>query len=619
MNKTTFWKKGLVVAMICLLMSLSIPITLSNEKYFENNYSSDFGILSLKAESADLFYSNHGHIGRIWLPNYFIVLHIYGGEAELKINGKTQEVELPIYIMLRRFFGFGPSVHNSKYEQNISVNFFGICGETIAIPFDVLIDYIYEQHIFNVDDITDFGQTAWGLASGDFNDDQYVDFAVSSATVPFSCSTISVFYNDGNLGFKQDNVFTFSYSYISDLDSGDYDNDGDIDLMFTYSEYVWDQGIPVNVNGTVNLLFNDGKNKFSNYTMVAWHGPGTPYDPENRINPQLTSADYDMDGDIDFLVGDNSGKVEFYMNNGSGNFTSDGVIHDFGFCSWGLASEDYDGDGDIDFLVASGISPVYFDGYVYLKRNMMVESNYSTCFEPGSGEILFNISSATGSGSLQILDYDLDGDFDIIITLMDMFFLYLYEQDSFNYYYLGRLPLNDEGYADDLSLGGLTSSDYNNDGKKDIIFGGVQGTVRIGVNNYGQLVPLRPWIKEPLDVRPNEEAEFIFVTKDINGDDVYYYVDWGDGTNSGWVGPYASGEEMVLNHSWPKARAYLIKAKAKDDDGESEWKEYVLIIFKGRKSSSLNLESLFTDYNGFLLFTPTIKGTLTRVKSVRDF
>ena len=618
MNKTTLWKKGLGVGMICLLMLLSIPITVSNEGYFENNYRSGFGILSLKAESADIFYSDYGHIGRIWLPNHFIVLHIYGGETELKINGKTQEVELPVYIMMRRFFGFGPLVHNSKYEQNISVNFFGICGETIVIPFDVLFDFIYDQHIFNVDDITDFGQTAWGLTSANFNNDQYVDFAVSSATVPFSCSTISVFYNDGNLGFTQDNVFTFSYSYISDLDSGDYDNDGDIDLMFTYSEYVWDQGIPVNVNGTVNLLFNDGENNFGNCTMVAWHGPGIPYHHENRINPQLTSADYDMDGDIDFLVGDNSGKVEFYVNNGSGNFTSNGVIHDFGFCSWGLTSDDYDGDGDIDFLVASGISPVYFDGHVYLKRNMMVESNYSTCFEPGSGEILLNISSFTGSGSLQVLDYDLDGDLDIIITLMDMFFLYLYEQDGFNYYYLGRLPLNEEGYADDLSLGGLTSSDYNNDGKEDIIFGGVQGMVRLCINNYGQLAPLRPWIREPPGVRPGEEAEFTFVTKDINGDDVYYYIDWGDGTNSGWVGPYASGEEVMLNHSWTKARAYLIKAKAKDDDGESEWKEYVLIIFRERASSSLDLVYPFTDYNGFLLFAPTIQDSTSELESVRD-
>ncbi|UCD13179.1 MAG: hypothetical protein JSW60_06365, partial [Thermoplasmatales archaeon] len=237
----------------------------------------------------------------------------------------------------------------------------------------------------------------------------------------------------------------------------------------------------------------------------------------------------------------------------------------------------------------------------------------------GNGEILLNISSATGSGSLQVLDYNLDGDFDIITCLMDMFFLYLYEQDGFNYYYLGRLPLNEKGYADDLSLGVLTSSDYNNDGKEDIIFGGVHGNVRLCINNFGQLPPLLPLIKEPPGVKPGEEAGFKFVTKDINGDDVFYYVDWGDGTNSGWVGPYASGEEVVLNHSWPKARAYLIKAKAKDDDGESEWKEYVLIIFRGRSSISLDLVCPFTDYNGFLLFSSTIQGTTTELESVRDY
>ena len=63
----------------------------------------------------------------------------------------------------------------------------------------------------------------------------------------------------------------------------------------------------------------------------------------------------------------------------------------------------------------------------------------------------------------------------------------------------------------------------------------------------------------------------------------------------------------------------MIKAKAKDDDGESEWKEYVLIIFKERASSSLNLVYPFTDYNGFLLFEPTIQDSTSKLESVRYY
>ena len=91
----------------------------------------------------------------------------------------------------------------------------------------------------------------------------------------------------------------------------------------------------------------------------------------DRFNPELTSADYDADGDIDFLVGDNSGKVEHFINDGYGNFVSNGVIHWYGHLSWGLTSGDFDGDGDIDFLVAANNKYGTLEGNVWLKRNQL--------------------------------------------------------------------------------------------------------------------------------------------------------------------------------------------------------------------------------------------------------
>jgi hypothetical protein len=61
-------------------------------------------------------------------------------------------------------------------------------------------------------------------------------------------------------------------------------------------------------------------------------------------------------------------------------------------------------------------------------------------------------------------------------------------------------------------------------------------------------------------------------TVDINGDDVYYYIEWGDGQVDEWVGPYASGEDVEITHQWDTKGTYTIHAKAKDIYGiESNW------------------------------------------------
>jgi len=51
---------------------------------------------------------------------------------------------------------------------------------------------------------------------------------------------------------------------------------------------------------------------------------------------------------------------------------------------------------------------------------------------------------------------------------------------------------------------------------------------------------------------------------DPDGDQLYYLFDWGDGSNSSWVGPYASGATASANHSWSSSGTYLVKVKVKD-------------------------------------------------------
>ena len=59
---------------------------------------------------------------------------------------------------------------------------------------------------------------------------------------------------------------------------------------------------------------------------------------------------------------------------------------------------------------------------------------------------------------------------------------------------------------------------------------------------------------------------------DPDGDKMYYFIDWGDGSNSSWLGPYVSGTMIHVNHTWTNKMNSTIRAKAKDIlDAESDW------------------------------------------------
>ena len=71
-------------------------------------------------------------------------------------------------------------------------------------------------------------------------------------------------------------------------------------------------------------------------------------------------------------------------------------------------------------------------------------------------------------------------------------------------------------------------------------------------------------------------AEYSYTASaiDPDGDKIYYMFDWGDGTNTSWLGPYDSGEEVNVSHAWVKRGTYEVKVKAKDINGaESAWSD----------------------------------------------
>jgi hypothetical protein len=64
------------------------------------------------------------------------------------------------------------------------------------------------------------------------------------------------------------------------------------------------------------------------------------------------------------------------------------------------------------------------------------------------------------------------------------------------------------------------------------------------------------------------------VATDPDSDRLYYWFDWGDDSNSGWLGPYRSGRNCTASHSWSSKGDYVIMVKVKDQHGiESDWSD----------------------------------------------
>jgi len=82
-------------------------------------------------------------------------------------------------------------------------------------------------------------------------------------------------------------------------------------------------------------------------------------------------------------------------------------------------------------------------------------------------------------------------------------------------------------------------------------------------------------------------------TVDPDGDNIYYFFDWGDGSNSGWVGPYASGVTASASHIWSSSGTYHVRVKAKDtNNAESSWSSYLSVTISPSNAPPVTTYSL---------------------------
>jgi len=100
-----------------------------------------------------------------------------------------------------------------------------------------------------------------------------------------------------------------------------------------------------------------------------------------------------------------------------------------------------------------------------------------------------------------------------------------------------------------------------------------EDTTWVWIQEYND-APDKPSIVGETNGKKETSYEYNFTSTDPEGLHIWYYIEWGDNQNTGWIGPYDSGKAITESHKWWSKGEFTIRCKAKDLYGdESEWGE----------------------------------------------
>lgn len=245
-----------------------------------------------------------------------------------------------------------------------------------------------------------------GAILEDFDGDGLLDIVTSTFDPRGS---LSFYRNDGENGFQDRSQASGLSSQLGGLNciGGDYDGDGDVDILVLRGAWLFDDGKIRN-----SLLRNDGDGTFTDVTRYA--GLAEPAGPTQAA----TWGDFDNDGDLDLYVANESRlrvrglkgsyPSQLFRNNADGTFTdiatTAGVVNDR--YAKGVAAGDFDNDGDLDLYVSN------------LGPNRLYRNNADGTFTdvaPAAG-----VSEPAGrSFACWFFDYDNDGWLDLFAAAYD--------------------------------------------------------------------------------------------------------------------------------------------------------------------------------------------------------
>ena len=265
------------------------------------------------------------------------------------------------------------------------------------------------------------GDTGFGLGvtAGDYNNDGHPDLYVSN-------------YGP-NVLYRNNGDGTFSVEAgAQDVTAGnkvgggvsflDMDSDGDLDLYAAnYIKFSYDMRVPNTFRGFKSypgplvfppepddLFRNNGDGTWTNVSADAGISAHAEY------GMGTVAADFDEDGDTDVFVANDSTRNLFFVNDGSGKFTEQGLLAGVAYDykgdvmgSMGVDSGDFDNDGRWDLYQTS-----YQDQLTALYMNLAAGLFEDVTLRTNAGAGTFHqVNWGTG-----FIDFDHDGWRDLFIA-----------------------------------------------------------------------------------------------------------------------------------------------------------------------------------------------------------
>ena len=189
---------------------------------------------------------------------------------------------------------------------------------------------------FSPDDTITVGAYSATAAVGDLDLDGLIDLVIPHMNGGFIGVNVYLAISPGEFVLSEDLSVPGSFSMWS-IDLADFNNDGYLDIV-----------IPDEQIGGIRVWINDGSGNF---------GMSTAYPGGGILSANSTTADFDLDGNVDVAVAGNTlaqgaTNIVIFKGDGIGGFTADSAIPSQD--CYTLNTADIDLDGRPDLIAANG-------------------------------------------------------------------------------------------------------------------------------------------------------------------------------------------------------------------------------------------------------------------------